>query len=85
VKFNVAFELTSHDLAVALADRADRRTGTTEEVERWLRGRRKREIRYLAQERLEAHGDPDQWPGRDELPFYDCARETIQKLWPEGA
>lgn len=85
MKFNVAFELTSHDLAVALAARADNRTGSTEEVERWLRGRRKREIRYLAQARLEGYGSPDQWPGRDELPFYDCARQIVQKLWPKGA
>jgi hypothetical protein len=85
VIFHVRYELVNHDLAVALADLGERRGGTTEQITNWVRSRRKKEIREIAQRHLERHGDPKGWRENEEEPVYEAARQTVQKHWPKGA
>lgn len=87
MKFSLQYEITSHDLAIALAERAEE-AGTTERGCRWIRVRRKREIRKIAEELLYKRGTPNRWPDPEadlDRGLYECARGVVNDLWPEGA
>lgn len=83
--FKLRFELTSHDLAIAVTRIAERRGGSTEQIEAWISSRRKKEIREAGHRTLVDWGDPSKWPEPAEESLYACARKRIIKLWPKGA
>jgi hypothetical protein len=85
VIIQVRHELTSYDLALAVASFADYRTGSTESVGEWIQALTKTEIRELARQRVTTTGDNTEYWGDPPADLVSLAREHINYLWPKGA
>jgi hypothetical protein len=92
VIFNIRYELTSYDLAYALAIQCEidlPETPPTIAAHLRNHGWTKTEIRKAARSRLELSGTPDSWPDLEPhsevIGLLRTCREHVNALWPKGA
>jgi hypothetical protein len=86
VIFNVRHELTSYDLAYAIALESETYVGNTRGQYVRLGALTKTEVREIAKERVARNGsDSNYWPELSEDGLLKVARERIDQLWPKGA
>lgn len=81
----VRHELTSADLAHALALYAETTVGSSGRLRACISVQGKKAVREIARARVEEQGRSDCWPDVLEDGLLDYARRHIDDLWPKGA